>query len=298
MPDQALDAQNIYDERSSAYDDSWHPRFAQHIVHLAKIQPGHDVLDLACGTGLVTYLASTIVGPSGSVTGIDISGGMLKVAEAKRTNHHLSNIELSQHSITELDSMNSISGKKFDIIICASALVLLEDPGLALQSWASFLRPGGRLVTDVTHPASQLPLITLERVGQELGRPVPWHRVPFSQAEDLQRLMESAGLDAVETILLSQKTTATNSDMEGFNAYVCDPDKPVIDRVYNTADGAAIFDILLERDVTSAFRQDGIRMKAKIVFTDLWAGLARSDGKIYEVDGAFVGVGVNHIVRS
>ena len=55
---QASDAQSLYDARSTEYDDSWHPRFARHILELAKPQAGEYVLDLACGWGRHTrYLA-------------------------------------------------------------------------------------------------------------------------------------------------------------------------------------------------------------------------------------------------
>ena len=85
MPrNQAADAQELYDDRSIKYDDSHHPRFARHMVELANPRAGERVLDLACGTGLVSYPASTAVGPSGEVIGVDISSGMLRQAEAKK----------------------------------------------------------------------------------------------------------------------------------------------------------------------------------------------------------------------
>ena len=99
---QAEDAQDLYDERSHNYDSSHHVRLAKHLVELAKVQPGEEVLDLACGTGLVTYPASDAVGASGSVVGVDISSGMLAQANAK-----LSNMSRKMLHFTFTQSRNS-----------------------------------------------------------------------------------------------------------------------------------------------------------------------------------------------
>lgn len=68
-----FDARTTYDE-----GDERHPKLAVDLVQRAQLQKGWRVLDLACGTGLVTYMASEIVGSTGSATGVDISPGMIR----------------------------------------------------------------------------------------------------------------------------------------------------------------------------------------------------------------------------
>jgi len=46
--------------------------------------PGDRVLDVACGTGIGARLAARLVGPTGSVVGVDADGGMLAVARSLR----------------------------------------------------------------------------------------------------------------------------------------------------------------------------------------------------------------------
>lgn len=68
-----FDARLEYDK-----DNDRHPKLAAELVDRASLQQGWNVLDIACGTGLATYPAAEAVGPEGSVTGIDLSPGLIK----------------------------------------------------------------------------------------------------------------------------------------------------------------------------------------------------------------------------
>src|SRR5687767_517909 len=50
------------------------------LIDLAELRPGAHVLDVACGTGVVTHLAAERVGTAGRVVGLDINSAMLSVA--------------------------------------------------------------------------------------------------------------------------------------------------------------------------------------------------------------------------
>ena len=50
------------------------------LLDLVALRPGERVLDVACGTGVVSRLAARRVAPSGSVIGLDLNEGMLSVA--------------------------------------------------------------------------------------------------------------------------------------------------------------------------------------------------------------------------
>ncbi|KAK5107094.1 hypothetical protein LTR62_001878 [Meristemomyces frigidus] len=284
---QAQDAQKLYDDRAASYDNTWHPRFARHIVELAHLQPGEKVLDLACGTGLVTFPASTGVGETGHVTGIDVSSGMLAQARAKRKKHGIGNITFHQHSITDL-RVDSLHANQFDVIFCASALVLLEHPGQALQDWTRYLKPGGRLITDVTHPECQISLITFERVGRRLGRSLPFYRVPFQQPEDLQRMLEDAGLRNIYFTFLSQLGHRASEDIVAFKE---DLAEPRIEATYTVEDTDLMFDKHIGQWAAEPLSTPDVIQKAREIFKEEWAKLADESGRIQEVDGVFVGIG-------
>ncbi len=65
---QKFDARTEHDK-----NNNHQPKVAAELVARAKLRQGWDVLDLACGTGLVTYLAAADVGPNGSVEAMDLS---------------------------------------------------------------------------------------------------------------------------------------------------------------------------------------------------------------------------------
>ena len=288
--DQAQDAQDLYDDRSGKYDDSHHPRFARHMVELARLQPGEHVLDLACGTGLVSYSASTAVGSLGSVTGVDISTGMLAQAQAKKAKHELQNVTFYTHSITDLNSLDAIKPGIFDVITCCSALVLLEHPGQALKQWVTYLKSGGRLVVDVTHPQNLTTGVVFEQVGRIIGKPLPWYRLTFQTPEDLQILMEAAGLHPINIIFMAQqKTTESTADLEDYIRPLSDPK---VFREYEIIDADRIFDEQIEKTPMKALASPAEgREKARKVFREEWAKAANAEGKVQEIDGVFVGIG-------
>lgn len=287
---QAKDATTLYDDRASTYDASFHDRFSSNIVQLLNLEPGEHVLDLACGTGLVTFKASNAVGPSGSVVGVDISTGMLAEAQAKFKDHAHSNVRLHQHSITELKSLEELRDRKFDAITCASALVLLPRPGAALKQWMKYLKPGGRLITDVTHPRVLLPGIVLERVGQALDLHIPWYREAFQRPEDLTKLMQEASLINVEVRRISQLNSRDGSD--DLQAFIAGPQQELlIARAYTVADAADVFDAHLKKPYGACMKDEPVYSQAKQLFLDEWAKLADENGILEEVDEVFVGIG-------
>src|SRR5262249_10031140 len=58
--------------------------YSRRIVEVAAIKPGDRVLDVACGTGVVTRLVANKIGSAGQVVGFDLNAGMLARARASR----------------------------------------------------------------------------------------------------------------------------------------------------------------------------------------------------------------------
>src|SRR5262249_57570975 len=58
--------------------------YSRRLVEVAAIKPGDRVLDVACGTGVVTRLVANKIGSAGQVVGFDLNAGMLARARASR----------------------------------------------------------------------------------------------------------------------------------------------------------------------------------------------------------------------
>jgi 2-polyprenyl-3-methyl-5-hydroxy-6-metoxy-1,4-benzoquinol methylase len=105
----------------------------------AGLDHGMRVLDLGCGVGNVSLLAAEIVGPSGSVTGIDRDGSAVEKARQRAAVHeHSQTIDFACSNVLDFHS-----GQKYDAVIGRYILLYQPDPAAALRHAAEQVRPGG-----------------------------------------------------------------------------------------------------------------------------------------------------------
>lgn len=130
-------AAEVYDELfPPALFNQWAPRIAE----FAELGAGMSVLDVACGTGVLSLVAADIVGPTGSVVGLDMNPGMLEVA--KRKSAHIDWHEAPAEAIPFDDST-------FDAVVSQFGLMFFQDKTLAIREMMRVLRPGGNLAVAV-----------------------------------------------------------------------------------------------------------------------------------------------------
>ncbi|GKZ19488.1 hypothetical protein AbraIFM66951_011099 [Aspergillus brasiliensis] len=274
MPSQTSIIQSIYDERSPNYDTSHHGALAEAYIRTAAPREGESVLDLACGTGLVSLLAEQAVGKSGLVVGIDISLGMLDVARRKAQQTG-SNVTFLQHDISDLSDVGlerflllprgeeeeeKEKEEGFDLITCAAALVLLPDPGRAVKNWMRWLKPGGRIVTDVAARDVHVPSRIFKRISGDLGVNLVWDESWVQGEWSLRELLEGAGL-VVKTVFLT----------ESFQ-----------DRVYKVEDAGDLFEKSVASPMFRNFGGEGIRGEARRLFVERFAEEAGAEGVLVD----------------
>lgn len=113
----------------------WVPR----VLALVALQPGEKVLDVACGTGVLTRAAAGAVGHGGSVSGVDISPDMLSLAR-KISDGRFSVIEWRECDAQSLPFEDRI----FDVAFCQLGLMFMPDKVAALKEIYRVLKPSGR----------------------------------------------------------------------------------------------------------------------------------------------------------
>ena len=137
-----------WDKAAGTYERSWQMQLRpahDRMLERAGIQPGERVLDVACGTGLVTFRAAAATGPAGSVVGTDISEAMVRSLIQEAARRHLPNITAHRMDAEQLD----LPGDSFDVALCALGLMYVPDPVAALREMHRVLRPGGRAAASV-----------------------------------------------------------------------------------------------------------------------------------------------------
>ena len=109
--------------------------------------PGEHVLDLGCGAGTDTLFAAQMVGPEGSVTGVDMTPQMLAKARASAAAMGAKNVEFVE---SEAESL-PFADASFDVLISNGVIDLIPDKDAVFSEIFRVLRAGGRIqVADVT----------------------------------------------------------------------------------------------------------------------------------------------------
>ncbi|RFU24596.1 hypothetical protein B7463_g11742, partial [Scytalidium lignicola] len=292
---QKLTVPGLYNARASTYDGktTFHRHLASEYVKYANPQPGESLLDLACGTGLVTFEFAHILHPSlpstsakhPTIIGIDISSGMLDVAREKLSKQENTGLEISfvEHDITNLDEVDVLNGKKssFDIITICSALVLLPSPSAALKHWVTYLKPGGRLIVDVPALKSMLALKVFGDLASEFGLEALGDRRWIHGTESLKTVLEGAGLTNVEVTETGiWDDIPARTDVEGRMGK----------GVWAVDEGGIVFDEVEKGKSFTRLADEELR-RARNRFIQEWEKMAGEDGLVIEEGRLYIGVG-------
>ena len=170
---------------------------ADRIVEHLKPKPNSRILDVACGTGLVSTTLAPLILPEGQIQAIDLSEKMLDVAEQQIKRHGLTNIDLHVMDAERLDFKRDY----FDAIVCSFGLFFLPDMPQALQEWWRVLKPQGQLLFTSFAESSFKPLADLfvariQDFGVEVDK-ARWHRLETTNT--CQQVLEESAYINIET---------------------------------------------------------------------------------------------------
>lgn len=168
---------------------------AAELIEAADLRPGERVLDVACGTGIVTRLAADRVGSEGSVAGLDPNPAMLAVA--RRAASGEAPITWHEGPAEQIP----VDDERFDVALCGMGLQFFGDRAAALREIRRVLVPGGRFVANVPGPTPP----PLQWMADGLRRHVSPGSAGFvdavfslHDADELRSLVEEAGFGRVE----------------------------------------------------------------------------------------------------
>jgi arsenite methyltransferase len=108
---------------------------------VGRLQPGERVVDVGSGGGIDSLIAARMVGPRGSVIGIDMTPAMLEKARASAALAGLANVAFHEGFGEALP----VEDNWADVVISNGVLNLMPDKDAALREMARVLKPGGRV---------------------------------------------------------------------------------------------------------------------------------------------------------
>ncbi len=196
----------------------------QKLVATTAITTGANVLDVACGTGVLARYLATQVGKPDLVTGVDINVGMLAVAKRQAPN-----INWQQAAAEQLP----FESHRFDAVFCQFGLMFFNDRTTAISEMYRVLRAGGQLAIAVWGTLENTPgyLAVCQLLQDLFGNDVAKEmRAPYAlgDIEALATLFTSANI--------GEFTVTTPSAMARFSS--------VHDWMYTDIKGWTLADVL------------------------------------------------------
>jgi ubiquinone/menaquinone biosynthesis C-methylase UbiE len=167
---------------------------AERLLAVARPLPGKRVLDVGTGTGIVARLAAERVGPTGSVSGLDLSAEMLNVARNAATQEGL-RIDWHQNKAEDLPFPDG----SFHLVLSQFALMFFSDRATALAEMWRVLAPGGRLTLSVFQEIARHPFYGAlnQAIERRLGVPAVAAIFALGDAEALGASLSRAGFREV-----------------------------------------------------------------------------------------------------
>ncbi len=122
----------------------------------ALLKPGQHVLDLGSGAGNDLFVAHSIVGKTGRLTGLDFSADMIAKAEANRIKTGIENMEFVQGDIEAIP----LPDNHFDVVLSNCVMNLVPDKQKAYAEVFRVLRPGGHFtMSDIVIEGEMNPVL-------------------------------------------------------------------------------------------------------------------------------------------
>lgn len=186
------------------------PALGQPVLDLLKPLPGHRILDLGCGDGVLT---EKIAAAGASVVGVDAAADMVAAAQRRGIDARL------------MDGAHLEFHAEFDAVFSNAALHWMkDDPDAVIAGVARALKPGGRFVGEMGGhgcvAAITVALIAvLERHGVKGRAMIPWY---FPTVDDYRARLEHGGF-TVDYIELIPRPTPLPTDMAGWLETFCEP---------------------------------------------------------------------------
>jgi ubiquinone/menaquinone biosynthesis C-methylase UbiE len=168
------------------------------LIDRARVKAGERILDVGCGSGSTTFAFAQAVGPTGHVTGIDISAPML--ARAREVAPRGAPVEFVLADAT----VHAFALEDFDLLASRFGVMFFADPALSFANMRRGLRRSGRLAFACwreprENPFFMTPLQAVYRHVPKMPQVGPEDPGPFAFASEarVRRILGAAGFTEI-----------------------------------------------------------------------------------------------------
>jgi len=169
---------------------------ANAVLKLAGARSGERVLDIGCGAGITSFSLAELVGPSGHVTGVDVSRPLLVLARSRTS---ATNIDF-----IEADAALYPFKSDYDLIFSRFGVMFFVDPVAAFRNIRNAAVPGGRLAFICWRTPQENEWVSLSYAAAKPflpeRKPVHPHApgpFAFADADRLQGVLRDAGFSEI-----------------------------------------------------------------------------------------------------
>ena len=178
----------------------WTPQ----LLRRALPKPNQNVLDVACGTGIVARSIVPLLGKSGRVVGLDINPAMMEVA-CRQFADHCEYIEWREGRAEQMP----FGDQEFDLVTCQQGMQFFKDRAQAAREMRRVLKPGGRAVIEVWQPLKKQSVYHafFNVIADVFRVNIAEITTPFSfgNPDDLKLLLTGAGFRKVQVEEITQE---------------------------------------------------------------------------------------------
>ena len=184
---------------------------AEVMLEHVPLHEGKRVLDVACGTRIVTRVAVERFGHIASIVGIDLNSQMLEVARVNAPSMRTP-LTWPEADVCDLPCPNT----SFDVVLCVQGLQYVPDKGGALRDMQRVLAPGGRLAFTVWSAPHPHTAALADAVGRHVNAEAATSSLsPFTwgDPEVIRESVDDAGFRAIEmSVIESEVRTPSSAD--------------------------------------------------------------------------------------
>ncbi len=192
--------------------------YTRHALSLAGLQPGMRVLDVGCGPGDVSLIAAELVGPTGTVLGVDAAPEMVELARRRAADQGLAAVHFTQAALDAVALDEPV-----DAVVGRLILMHVPDPATTLRHLSSLVRPGGVIAfseNDITGARSIPEMPSFRRVTAGIVGAFEAMGLSPHFGHTLHRIFADAGLGAPRLTMGTPIGTAADTHLLTYSAEV------------------------------------------------------------------------------